>query len=105
LSVTIFACRRRTITASIVQKPSEYFNIIHLQDPAFLEEFLGEPLTFIAETVTGALGTGGKGLMVAGGRLVQALMKGRLFQQWAAEFYALRDTPVWICSEQSTQMD
>lgn len=76
---------------SLVARPRDYYDIAKLQDPTVLEDFLQEPLTLIAETITGALAVGKTGVMVAGGRIVQALLKGRLFEQWAAEFRALRE--------------
>jgi hypothetical protein len=76
---------------SVVSKTRDYSDIVKLQDPGILEEFLAEPLTFIAETITGALGDGGNGLAIRGGRIVQAILKGNLFQQWAAEFNGLRE--------------
>jgi len=75
----------------IVTKPRDYSDIAHLQDPSILEEFLEQPLTYIAETVTGALAVGKTGTMVAGGRIVQALLKGRSFQQFGKEFKKLRE--------------
>ena len=77
---------------TIVKKPRDYSDIFKLQDAGILEDFLDQPLTFIAEAITGALAVGRTGAMVAGGRLVQALMKGRLFKQWGEEFKKLRET-------------
>src|SRR5271168_1828734 len=76
---------------SLVLPPHDYFDIAKLQDPSTLEDFLEQPLTFIAESITGALAVGKTGVMVAGGRVVQALMKGMLFKQWNAEFKRLRE--------------
>jgi hypothetical protein len=76
---------------SLALPPRDYSDIAKLQDPTVLNEFLEQPLTFIAETITGALAVGKVGAMVAGGRIVQALLKGRAFKQWAKEFGALRD--------------
>jgi hypothetical protein len=76
---------------SLVTKRRDYSDIIQLQDAGTLEEFLEQPLTFVAETITGALGVGTKGISAAGGRIVQALLKGRHFQQWAIEFKKFRD--------------
>lgn len=81
-----------TKDASLVTKPRNYYDIAKLGDAGALEEFLEQPLTAIAEVITGALGDGTQGAMVAGGRLVQALLKGRLLQQFAREFKRLRDT-------------
>jgi hypothetical protein len=49
---------------SFIIKRRDYSDIAKLQDPGVLEEFLDEPLTFIAETITGALATGATGSMV-----------------------------------------
>lgn len=76
---------------SLVFRPRDEFDIFKLQHPRFLEEFLDQPLTYIAESVMGALETGTRGLTMAGGRIVQALLKARLFQQWNEEFRTLRE--------------
>ncbi|MGO8757022.1 MAG: hypothetical protein ACLQG3_02755 [Terracidiphilus sp.] len=76
---------------SLIVRPRDYSDIASLQNPTVLEDFLDEPLTLIAETITGALAVGKTGVMVAGGRIVQALLKGQLFKQWAREFRTLRD--------------
>jgi hypothetical protein len=76
---------------SIVTKPRDYFDIVHLQELSVLEKFLDQPLTCIAETITGALAVGKTGTMVAGGRIVQALLKGKQFQQFGSEFKKLRE--------------
>lgn len=76
---------------SLVRRPRDYSDIAKLEDSGVLEDFLNEPLSFIAETITGALAVGKNGVMVAGGRIVQALLKGQLFKQWSREFRALRD--------------
>jgi|GEM_PF-866767 len=73
---------------SIVTPERDYSDIVHLLDP----EVLGNSsLSSIAEIVTGALAVGKAGMLVSGGRLVQALLKGRLFKQFAAEFKKLRE--------------
>jgi hypothetical protein len=76
---------------SIVTKPRDYFEIAQLQDPSALEEFLEQPALYIAETITGALAVGKTGAMVAGGRIVQGILKGRRLKQFGAEFKKLRD--------------
>ena len=76
---------------SLIQAPRNYYDIMKLQDAGVLEDFLEQPFTFIAETITGALAVGKTGVLVAGGRVVQALMKGILFKQWKAEFQRLRE--------------
>jgi len=73
---------------SIVTQERDYSDIVQLLDP----EVLGKSsLSYITEIVTGALATGKTGMLVAGGRLVQALQKGRLFQQFGKEFKKLRE--------------
>jgi hypothetical protein len=76
---------------SIATMPRDYFDVVQLQDPSVLEEFLEQPLTYIAETLTGVLAVGKTGTMVAGGRIVQALLKGKAFQQFGTEFKKLRE--------------
>src|SRR5271168_2445747 len=80
------------IEPSLVVKRRDYSDIAQLQDPLVLEEFLDQPLTYIAETITGALGDGVKGLSASGGRIVQAILKGRAFQQFDVELKRLRAT-------------
>jgi len=77
---------------SLVVKLRDYSDIAKLQDGGVLSDFLEQPLTFIAETITGALAIGKTGATVAGGRIVQALLKGMAFKQWNEEFRRLRDT-------------
>jgi hypothetical protein len=50
-----------------------------------LEDLLAEPATFIAETLTGMLGDGVKGVSASGGRIVQAILKGKSYQQFDVE--------------------
>jgi hypothetical protein len=81
---------------SIVAKPRDYseiakFDLTRLQNPTELDAFLENPATFIAETLTGALAVGKTGAAVAGGRIVQGILKGRAFKQFGAEFRKLRD--------------
>src|SRR5580698_9707952 len=76
---------------NIILKPRDYSDIIKLEDPRILEEFLDEPATFIAETITGALATGKSGVMASGGRIVQALLKGQHFKQFSQELRAFRE--------------
>jgi len=76
---------------TFITKNRDFSDIAKLQDPIVFQEFLEQPLTFIAETITGALAVGPWGVAAAGGRIVQGLLKARLFRQWAAEFKYLRD--------------
>jgi hypothetical protein len=75
---------------SLVMKTRDYADVIKLQEVGALEEFLEQPLTAIAETITGALGEGAKGMWLAGGRIVQSILKGKIFQQFANEFRSFR---------------
>ena len=77
--------------ASIVQIPRDYSDIAKLQNPGVLADFPAEPATFIAEVLTGAIADGKKGLALAGGRIVQAILKGQLFDQFGKEFKSARD--------------
>lgn len=76
--------------SSLVLQERDYADIAKLQDPSALEEFLEQPLTFIAESLTGALAVGHNGVLASGGRIVHALLKGRLYKQWKVEFDWLR---------------
>jgi hypothetical protein len=67
---------------SLVVKRRNYSDIAQLRDPLVLEDFLDEPATFIAETITGMLGDGAKGVSASGGRIVQAILKGRAYKQY-----------------------
>ncbi len=77
--------------ASLVVKKRNYADVIKLQEVGALEEFLEKPLTAIAESITGALGEGTKGMWLAGGRIVQSILKGKIFQQFAREFKSFRE--------------
>jgi len=73
---------------SIVTKPRDYSDIVQLLDPDVLGK---SSFSYIAELITGYLAVGNAGMFVASGRLVQAVLKGKLFQQWGNEFKKLRD--------------
>jgi hypothetical protein len=70
---------------ALIARPRDYSDIIKLQEPGSLEDFFNEPLPFIVATVTGALAAGKPGWILSSGRLVQAMLKGRLFEQWSRE--------------------
>lgn len=76
---------------SLVVKRRNYADVIKLQEVGALEEFLERPLTAIAEVITGALGEGAKGSWLAGGRIVQSILKGKILQQFASEFKNFRE--------------
>ena len=82
---------------SLIVRPKDYanvakFDLAKLQDPTELEAFQDRPLSYIAETMTGALSIGKTGAAVAAGRIVQGILKGRTFRQFGTEFKKLRDT-------------
>jgi hypothetical protein len=76
---------------ALITKPRDYSNIIQLQDPGVLEDFFKESLPFIVATVSGALAAGKSGWILSSGRLVQAMLKGRLFEQWSKEVKKLQE--------------
>jgi len=77
--------------SALITKPRDYSDIIKLQEPGVLEDFFNEPLPLIVATVTGALAAGRTGWILSGGRLVQAMLKGRLFEQWSKEVKKLQE--------------
>ena len=77
--------------SALLIKPRDYSDICKLQEPGVLEQFFDEPKPFIVETVMGALAEGLKGWPVVTGRIVLAILKGRLFQQTSWEFKRLRE--------------
>jgi hypothetical protein len=78
------------IEPSFVQKRRNYSDIAQFQDPQVLDEFLEQPATFIAETITGMLGDGAKGVSASGGLIVQTILKDRAYKQWSVELNRLR---------------
>jgi hypothetical protein len=81
-----------TDESAMIVKPHDYSDIIKLQEPGVLEDFFDEPLPYFVATVSGALAAGKSGWFLAGGRIVQAMLKGRLLQQWSKEVKKLRET-------------
>lgn len=77
--------------SALIERPRDYSDIIKLQEPGALEDFFNEPLSFIVATVSGALAAGKTGWFLAGGRIVQGMLKGRLFEQWSKEVKKLRE--------------
>lgn len=57
-----------------------------------LAKFMDQPLSAIAESITGALAAGPQHWTVMTGRIVQAMLKGKLLQQVSREIKALRDS-------------
>jgi len=77
--------------SALITKPRDYSDIITLQQPGVLEDFFDEPLPFIVATVTGALAAGRSDWILASGRMVQAMLKGRHFEQWSKEVKKLQE--------------
>lgn len=75
---------------SFITQPRDYTDIIHLQPSTVIEEFLDKPLSLM-ELVTGALGLKLQDGIVAGGRLIQALFRGQVYEQLHDELRALRE--------------
>jgi hypothetical protein len=75
----------------LIARPRDYSDILKLQAPGVLEDFFNEPLPFVVAMVTGALAAGNAGWFLAGGRIVQGILKGRLFEQWSKEVKKLRE--------------
>jgi hypothetical protein len=78
--------------SALITKPRDYSDIIKLQEPGVLEDFFDEPLPYFVATVSGALAAGKSGWILSSGRMVQAMLKGRLFEQWSKEVKKLRET-------------
>jgi hypothetical protein len=77
---------------SIVLKPREPFDDAILpENKDELAKFMDQPLTAIAETITGALVSGPKSWTLITGHLVQGILKAKLFQQISREIKELRD--------------
>jgi hypothetical protein len=77
---------------SLVLKPREPFEDAILPENADeLAKFMDQPLTAIAEAITGALASGPKSWTVMTGHIVQGMLKGKLFPQVCREIKELRD--------------
>jgi hypothetical protein len=76
--------RRRDSTYIIKQR--DYADICQLQNATVAEQFLGEPLTVIAECVAGWLRLGTKELLLSAPRVALAALKGKVFEQFGREF-------------------
>jgi hypothetical protein len=76
---------------SLVAKRREVFSDALLpQNTDELAKFMEQPLTAIAESITGALAAGPKAWTVMTGHIVQGILKGKLYQQVALEIKELR---------------
>jgi hypothetical protein len=76
---------------SIVQRPREAYDIAKLQQETEFERFLEHPLTQALEALTGAFALGTKRAGFAAGRIAQALIKGKMYEQCAEEWRELRE--------------
>jgi hypothetical protein len=75
----------------IVKKTDDLETILRQQNIDAISEFLDQPAVYIAETVTGALAEGMKGVGLSAGRLVQGALKLQLLKQFAREIKYLRE--------------
>jgi len=95
LGCTVYTYAKMNLMAeeeSLVLKPREPFSDAVLPESADeLAKFMDQPLTAIAESITGALAAGPKNWTVMAGHLVQAILKGKLYQQVAQEIKDLRE--------------
>jgi hypothetical protein len=76
---------------SYIIKPSDPSAIFKLQDPTTIEQLLEQPFSVIAEVTAGLIASGKNFYAVAGCRLAQAALKGKVFERFAREFKELRD--------------
>ena len=77
---------------SVVIKPREPFSDVLLpQNADELAKFMEQPLSAIAESITGALAAGPQYWTEMTGHIVQAILKGKLFQQVSQEIKELRE--------------
>jgi len=75
----------------IVKKTDDLETILRQQNIDAISEFLDQPAVYIAETITGALAEGMKGVGLSAGRLVQGALKLQLLKQFAREINYLRE--------------
>ena len=80
-----------TDDSSIVQRPREYYEVAKLQLQSEFERFLDDPTTQALEAVTGAFALGAKQAFISAGRIAQAILKGRMYEQCADEWRTLRE--------------
>jgi len=80
-----------TDDSSIVQRPREYYDVAKLQLQSEFERFLDDPTTQALEAVTGAFALGAKQAFISAGRIAQAILKGRMYEQCADEWRTLRE--------------
>jgi hypothetical protein len=71
-------------------KPRDFAEIIKAPNPDLVADFLEQPLLASIESMTGFLASGPKEWTLAMGRIIQAPLKAKLFQQVAQEINAFR---------------
>lgn len=75
----------------IVKRKDPLSDIILSENKEDLAKFFDEPFPAIVETITGALATGPTAWMPVAGHIVQAALKGKLFQQISRGIKDLRE--------------
>jgi hypothetical protein len=84
--------KKENETESIVVTPRDPFSDVILSENAEeLAKFMDEPVTAIAETITGLLAAGSKAWLPLTGRMVQAILNAKMYQQLGREIKELRD--------------
>lgn len=73
-----------------IVKPRDFAEIIKAPSTDLVADFLEQPFSVIAESITGFLASGPKEWTLSVGRIVQAPFKARLFEQVAQEIEDLR---------------
>lgn len=76
---------------SLVTMPRGYADIAKLTEPLILDQFLERPADEVLEIIMGAFIVGRVGLIKSGKRLALALLKGRMYKQFAEEIKCLKD--------------
>jgi hypothetical protein len=76
--------------SSFIVRKRDYADICQLQKATVAEQFLEEPITVIAESISGWLKLGTKETMLAVPRVALAALKGSAFEQFGREFDNLR---------------
>jgi len=72
--------------SAYIARLRDYADICQLQKATVAEQFLEEPLTVIAECVSGWLRLGTKDLLLAAPRVALAALRGKAFEQFGREF-------------------
>jgi hypothetical protein len=73
-----------------IVKPRDFTEIIKAPNTELVADFLEQPLSVIAESITGFLASGPKEWTLSVGRIVQAPFKAKLFEQVAKEIEDFR---------------